>query len=144
MITDATFVDLSAAYDTVNHRILFQKLYNITQGSHQCRVFKNVLSNRRYYVELNKEPSRWRIQKNGLPKGVSSHQSCSTSTLMISHFMIERVSLYMQTIYVSQPSTLHSQRWREPLEMHWIHLHSIIDPTVCAQTRIKYKLLLFI
>ena len=33
MITGAAFVDLSAAYDTVNHRILIQKLYNITQDS---------------------------------------------------------------------------------------------------------------
>ena len=33
MITGAAFVDISAAYDTVNHRILIQKLYNITQDS---------------------------------------------------------------------------------------------------------------
>ena len=30
MITGAAFVDLSAAYETVNHRILIQKLYNTT------------------------------------------------------------------------------------------------------------------
>ena len=69
MITGAAFVDLSAAYDTVNHRILNQKLYNITQDSHLCRVLQNMLSNRRFYVELNNERSRWRIQKNGLPHG---------------------------------------------------------------------------
>ena len=28
-----------------------------------------MLSNRRLYVELNNERSRWRIQKNGLPQG---------------------------------------------------------------------------
>ena len=39
-------------------------------------------------------------------RGMSSHHSCSTSTLMISHFMTERVASYTQTIYVSQPSTL--------------------------------------
>ena len=110
MITGAVFVDLSPAYDTVNHRILIQKLYNIAQDSHLCRVLQNMLSNRRLYVELNNERSRWRIQKNACPNGVSSHQSCSTSTLMISHFITERVASYTQTIYVSQPSTLHSQR----------------------------------
>ena len=52
MITGAAFVDLSAAYDTVNHRILIQKLYNITQDSQLCRVLQNMLSNRRFYVEL--------------------------------------------------------------------------------------------
>ena len=31
MITGAGFVDLTAAYDTVNHRIIIQKLYNIAQ-----------------------------------------------------------------------------------------------------------------
>ena len=68
MITDAAFVDLSAAYDTVNHRILIQKLYNTTQDSQLCRVFQNMLSNRRFYVELSNERSTWRKQ-NCLPMG---------------------------------------------------------------------------
>ena len=106
MISGAAFVDLSAAYDTVNHMILIQKLYNITQDRQLCRVLQNMLSNRRFYVELNNERSRRRIQKNDLPQG----SVLSTSTLMISHFMTERVASYTHTIYVSQPSTLHSQR----------------------------------
>ena len=57
-----------AAYDTVTHRILIQKLYNITQDSHLYRVLQNMLSNRKFYVELNNERSRWIIQKNGLPQ----------------------------------------------------------------------------
>ena len=69
MITGATFVDLSAAYDTVNHRMLIQKLYTTTQDSQLCRVIQNMLSNRRFYVELNNERSRWRKQKNGLLMG---------------------------------------------------------------------------
>ena len=69
MIAGLGFVDLSAVYNTVNHRILIQKLYNTTQDSHLCRVFQNILSNRRFYVELNNECSRWRKQKNGLPQG---------------------------------------------------------------------------
>ena len=68
-ITGAAFVDLSAAYDTVNHRLLIQKLYNTTQDSEPCRVIQNLLSNRRLYVGLNKERSRWRKQNNGLPQG---------------------------------------------------------------------------
>ena len=68
MITGAAFVDLSAAYDTVNHRILIQKLCNTTRTANYV-VFQNMLSNRRFYVELNNERSRWRKQKNGLPQG---------------------------------------------------------------------------
>ena len=69
MITGAGFVDLSAAYDTVNHRILITRLYTTTQDNQLCRVFQNMLSNRGFYVELNNERSRWRKQKNGLPQG---------------------------------------------------------------------------
>ena len=68
-VTGTAFVDMSASYDTVNHIILIQKLYNTTQDSKLCRVMQNLLSNRRLYVELNKDCSRWRKQKNGLPKG---------------------------------------------------------------------------
>ena len=69
MIIGSAFVDLSAAYDTVNHRSLIQKFYNITQDNPLCRVIQNMLSSRRFYVELNNEHSRWRKQKNGLPQG---------------------------------------------------------------------------
>ena len=49
--------------------LLIQKLYNTTLDSQLCRVIQNLLSDRRFYVELNNERSRWRIQKNGLPQG---------------------------------------------------------------------------
>ena len=69
MITGTAFVDLSDAYDTVNRRLLIQKLFNITKDSTLCRVIQNLLSNRRLYVELNNKRSRWILQKNGLPQG---------------------------------------------------------------------------
>ena len=59
MITGTAFVDLSAAYDTVNRILLIQTLLNITQDGTLCRVIQNLLSNRRFYVELNNERSRW-------------------------------------------------------------------------------------
>ena len=58
LLTGAAFVDLSAAYDTVNHIIIIQNLYNTTRDSTLCRVFQNMLSNRRVYVEMNNERSR--------------------------------------------------------------------------------------
>ena len=69
MITNAAFVDLTVAYDTVNHRILIQMLYHKTQDSQLCRVHQKMFSNSRFYVELNNELSRLIIQKNGLPHG---------------------------------------------------------------------------
>ena len=69
MITGAAFVDLSATYDTVNHRFLIRKVYDFTKDSPLCRVLQNMLSSSRFYVELNNGRSRWRNQKNGLPHG---------------------------------------------------------------------------
>ena len=67
-ITGTDLVDMSAEYDIVNHIILIQKLYNTTQDRKLYRVIHNLLSNKRFYVELN-ERSTWRKQKNGIPKG---------------------------------------------------------------------------
>ena len=80
MITGTAFVDLSSAYNTVNHRLLIQKLYNTMLDSQLYRIIQNLLSDRRFYVELNNERSRWRIQKNGLPQEVFSSPPYSTYT----------------------------------------------------------------
>ena len=69
MITGSAFVDLSAAYDTVNPILLIRRLYEFTEDSQLCRVIQNMLLSRRFYVELNNDHSRWRNQKNGLPQG---------------------------------------------------------------------------
>ena len=55
IINGTAFVDLSAAYDTVNHRLLIQKRFNITQDSTLCIVSQNLLSNRRLHVETTEE-----------------------------------------------------------------------------------------
>ena len=69
LITGAAFADLSAAYDTVNHRILTRKLFEITQDVRLTELIQNMLSNRRFFVDLVAKRSRWRRQKNGLPQG---------------------------------------------------------------------------
>ena len=101
MITGAAFVDLSAAYDTVNHRLLIRKVYDFTEDSPLCRVIQNMLSSRRFYVELNNDRSRWRNQKNGLPQG-----SVLSPILfnIYTNFTMEHGTLSMQMIYVSQPN----------------------------------------
>ena len=72
MINGTAFVDLSTAYDTVNYRLMIQKLYNTTLDSQLCRVIQNLLSDRRFYIKLNNKQSRWIIQKNGLQGNVLS------------------------------------------------------------------------
>ena len=69
MLTDAAFVDLSAAYDTVQHRLMIRNLMDMTGDIDLCQVIRRLLSNRRFFVQLNDKKSRWRSQKNGLPQG---------------------------------------------------------------------------
>ena len=70
MITGTAFVDLSAAYDTVNHRLLIRKLYmTLQKTAHYVKSFKIYMSCSRFDVELNNDRSRWRNQKNGLAPG---------------------------------------------------------------------------
>ena len=68
-ITGTVFVDLTAAYDTVNHRILLLKVARMVKNKTTVNIIKSLLSNRRFFVEMDGRKSRWRKQKNGLPQG---------------------------------------------------------------------------
>ena len=69
LITGAVFVDLSAAYDTVNHRRLLSKVLEMTGDVQLIDLIRTMLENRRFFVVLNGKKSRWRRQRNGLPQG---------------------------------------------------------------------------
>ena len=68
-LTAAVFIDLSSAYDTVNHRRMIWKLYRITGDAGIAQVIRSLLSNRHFFVQMGEERSRWRLQRNGLPQG---------------------------------------------------------------------------
>lgn len=67
--TGVVFVDLSAAYDTINHKILLEKIFRTTGDYHLTEVLRSMLCNRRFCVEFQGQRSRWRNQRNGLPQG---------------------------------------------------------------------------
>ncbi len=67
--TGAVFVDLTAAYDTVNHRALLLKVVKAVKNSTAVRIIEYLLNNRRFFVEMITKQSRWRVQRNGLPQG---------------------------------------------------------------------------
>ena len=69
MVTGVVFVDLSAAYDTVDHRCLVHKILEITKDIHLTELIESMLENRLFFVELGNKKSRWRRLKNGLPQG---------------------------------------------------------------------------
>ena len=68
-ITGVALVDLTAAYDTINHRLMLKKLYDTTMDYEFVRIFEALLSNRRFFVNHQGKNSRWRISKNDLPQG---------------------------------------------------------------------------
>ena len=45
------------------------ELYDFIEDRPLCRVIQNMLSSRRFYLELNNDRSRWRNHKNDLPQG---------------------------------------------------------------------------
>ena len=69
LITGADFVDLSAAYDTVNHRHLHSKVLEMTGDVQLTDLIRTMLENRLFFMVLNGKKSRWRRQRNGLPQG---------------------------------------------------------------------------
>ena len=69
LTTGAVFVDLSAAYDTVNHRSPLSKVLEMTGDVHLANLIRTMLESRRFFVVLNGKKSRWRRQRNGLPQG---------------------------------------------------------------------------
>ena len=54
----AVFVDLTAAYDTINHRRLHKKILQMTKDSLLTKFFGALLRNRRFFVEFNNKKSR--------------------------------------------------------------------------------------
>ncbi|ERL96071.1 hypothetical protein D910_00932, partial [Dendroctonus ponderosae] len=71
-ITGAEFIDLTAAYDTINHKTLLIKVYKTTKDYRLTKAVQSILQNRRFYVELQNRKSRWRTKRNGLPQGISA------------------------------------------------------------------------
>ena len=68
-ITGIVLVDISAAYDTVNHRRLIEKVYNMTRDHRLMCMIRTLLGNHRFFVELGGKISRWRSQRNCLSQG---------------------------------------------------------------------------
>ena len=76
LVTGVVFVDLSAAYDTVNHRCLLHKILDITKDIRLTELIESMLENRLYFVELGDQRSRWRRLREWPPTGECS---CSAS-----------------------------------------------------------------
>ena len=64
------FLDLSKAFDTVNHNILFDKFYhNFGIKGIPLQLFRSYLSNRKQFVKLENVQSGLVDISNGMPQG---------------------------------------------------------------------------
>lgn len=68
-ITACVFIDLSKAFDSINHNLLLNKLEWLILPTNMMRLFKNYLKNRSQYVNLENVKSSCSIIKNGVPQG---------------------------------------------------------------------------
>ena len=68
-LTCGIFIDLTKAFDTVNHHILLQKMYNYGIRGNVYSLFKSYLSNRQQFVKVNNEKSDMKYVTCGVPQG---------------------------------------------------------------------------
>ena len=63
------FIDLSKAFDTVNHQILLEKLEHYGIRGNALNLLKSYLSDRKQYVQIEKSKSKTRSVTCGVPQG---------------------------------------------------------------------------
>ena len=62
-------MDLAKAFDTVNHQLLLEKLYNYGIRGSAYSLLKSYLNNRQQRVKLNKVSSHLETVDMGVPQG---------------------------------------------------------------------------
>ena len=91
MYTAGIFMDLSKAFDTIDHDILLQKLYHYGFREVSNEWFKSYLSNRKQMVSYNSTLSSSESVKCGVPQGsilgtllfiIYMNDICHTSKLL--------------------------------------------------------------
>ena len=67
--TIGIFIDLSKAFDTVNHHLLLQKLELYGIKYNNLKWFQSYLSNRKQFIKFNNKNTNLEIIRCGIPQG---------------------------------------------------------------------------
>ena len=67
--TIGVFIDLSKAFDTVDHRILLKKLIHYGVNGNNIRWFESYLTNRKQFLSLNNKNTNFANITYGVPQG---------------------------------------------------------------------------
>ena len=65
----AIFMDLSKAFDTINHELLIAKLHAYGVDKRSLDLIKDYLSGRKQRVKIGSTYSSWSDLKEGVPQG---------------------------------------------------------------------------
>ena len=69
-LTILVLIDFSKAFDSVDHKILIEKLYKIFGFSvNACKLLKSYLEVRSHFVALNNKSSNMKYSNSGIPQG---------------------------------------------------------------------------
>ena len=68
-ITVGVFIDLAKAFDTVNHKILLDKLYHYGMRGSPHKWINSYLDNRKQYVSIDDVESSQQYISCGVPHG---------------------------------------------------------------------------
>lgn len=73
-------ISRTSAYDTVNHKLLLNKVYRMTNDYKLTEILRLILQNRHFTIRSGNTVSRWRKQVNSIPRGSSFQHLCKWPT----------------------------------------------------------------
>ena len=98
-IIGSVFVDLKAAYDTVNHRLLLLKFAKFTQNSKIVRIIQSLITIRHFFVEMDGRKEGVTHRRADCPKALYMLQSCLTYAQMTSQSLKIYLDSYILMIW---------------------------------------------
>ena len=108
--TVAAFIDLTTAYDTINHRRLLAKLVMLTDNVPLTKFIRTMLPNRRFKVEANRVHGE--ISESASHKAQCYPFCCSTCTPTTNHAQFPPTVSSTPTTCALPPNSRRSNRWR--------------------------------